>query len=47
LCNSEIRREEVVEALLGMKGGKSAGIDNNITFDMLKCGGEYIVDWML
>ena len=40
-----IRREEVIKAIANLKNGKAAGVDG-ITAEMLKYGGEAIVDWM-
>jgi len=35
LCEMEIQKEEVIDALKEMKGGKAAGVDN-ISTEMLK-----------
>src|SRR5277367_1651220 len=45
LCDSVIKKEEVVEALKQTKGGKAAGVDN-VTPEMLKEGGEEMVEWL-
>ena len=41
----EIKREEVVEAIANLKNGKAAGVDG-ISAEMLKYGGESIIEWM-
>ena len=41
----EIIREEVCRALKKLKTGKAPGIDG-IRGEMLKCGGEVVVDWI-
>ena len=41
----DIKREEVVHAIGSLKSGKAAGVDG-ITAEMLKYGGESVVEWM-
>ena len=41
----EITREEVEKAMGKLKNGKAAGNDN-ITAELLKNGGEAVVDWV-
>ena len=40
------RRGEVEKAIYKLKCGKAAGIDG-ITPEMLRCGGDVVVEWML
>ena len=41
----DITREEVVKAMDKLKNGKAAGIDD-ISAEMLKCGGDRVKEWM-
>ena len=47
LTNGElkIRMEDVRKAVKKLKGGKSPGV-NGITSEMLKCGGESLLEWL-
>ncbi len=40
-----MERGEIVEAIRKLKLGKAPGLDG-ITAEMLKYGGEIVVDWM-
>ncbi|KAK3893161.1 hypothetical protein Pcinc_003002 [Petrolisthes cinctipes] len=42
----DLGREEVRKAIGKLKMGKAPGVDG-ITAEMLKCGGEVVVEWML
>ncbi len=42
----EIYRLEIEKAIARLKCGKAAGMDG-ITAEMLKCGGDAVVEWML
>ena len=41
----EIRVEDVRKEIKKLKGGKSPGVDG-ITSEMLKCGGECLLEWL-
>ncbi|WP_435362546.1 hypothetical protein, partial [Klebsiella pneumoniae] len=41
----QISRGEVVKAINSLKMGKAAGVDG-ITAEMLKYGGESVIEWM-
>ena len=41
----EISEEDVRKAVKKLKGGKSPGVDG-ITNEMLKCGGECLLEWL-
>ena len=41
----QIKREEVAKAIGNLKNGKAAGVDG-ITAEMLKYGGETVIEWM-
>ena len=41
----EISVEDVRKAVENLKGGKSPGVDR-ITSEMLKCGGECLLEWL-
>lgn len=42
----QITREEVSKAITRLRGGKAPGVDG-ISAEMLKYGGDAVVEWML
>ena len=42
----QITREEISKAITRLRGGKAPGVDG-ISAEMLKYGGDAVVEWML